>query len=211
MSASDTPLDELERDALTELVNIAVSRAASSLRTMVGKLVGLDVPSIEILPRQEAARFVALENGDQLTGVGQHFDGGFSGRAMLILQEQSARHLSGMVLGNAGLVDDDGDLADEALAETGNVMLNACIGSIANMLKSSLQVGLPEMISGNASELFDVDANRPDSVVLFTYINFQVGFDAIRGYIALLIDLPSLKSLRYLLQEFIARALEETS
>ncbi|CAN5488805.1 hypothetical protein BH10PSE3_BH10PSE3_04260 [soil metagenome] len=42
-------LSELERDALTELVNIAVSGAASRLRAMVGSQVGLSVPIIEVL------------------------------------------------------------------------------------------------------------------------------------------------------------------
>ena len=47
MSAT-AELSELERDALTELVNIGVSRAAASLRSMVGRQVLLSVPSIEI-------------------------------------------------------------------------------------------------------------------------------------------------------------------
>ena len=37
-------LEELERDALTELANIGVSRAASNLRDMVGHQVLLSVP-----------------------------------------------------------------------------------------------------------------------------------------------------------------------
>ena len=40
----DTILDELELDALTELVNIGVNRAAASLRDMVGEQVVLSVP-----------------------------------------------------------------------------------------------------------------------------------------------------------------------
>ena len=39
-------LSEFELDALTELVNIGVSRAAGSLRKMVGQQVLLSVPSV---------------------------------------------------------------------------------------------------------------------------------------------------------------------
>ena len=39
-------LDELELDALSELVNIGVSRAAASLRTMIGQEILLSVPSV---------------------------------------------------------------------------------------------------------------------------------------------------------------------
>ena len=46
MIGTSIALEELERDALTELVNIGVSRAAVSLRTMVGEQVFLSVPSL---------------------------------------------------------------------------------------------------------------------------------------------------------------------
>lgn len=42
-------LTELERDALAELANIGVSRAAASLRKMVGQQVLLSVPSVEVV------------------------------------------------------------------------------------------------------------------------------------------------------------------
>jgi len=58
MTADTIDLDELERDALTELVNIGVSRAAASLRKMVHKEVILSVPSVEIVTRKSAASLI---------------------------------------------------------------------------------------------------------------------------------------------------------
>ena len=43
--ASPTRLNELELDALTELVNLGVSKAALNLREMIGAQVLLSVPS----------------------------------------------------------------------------------------------------------------------------------------------------------------------
>ena len=45
----------LERDAITEIANIAVGRAAASLRQIVGHEVLLSVPSVDILSRDAAA------------------------------------------------------------------------------------------------------------------------------------------------------------
>ena len=45
--ASPSTLNELELDALTELVNLGVSKAALSLREMIGAQVFLSVPSVE--------------------------------------------------------------------------------------------------------------------------------------------------------------------
>jgi chemotaxis protein CheC len=44
------PLTDLEGDALAELANVAMSRAAVSLRTMIQHEVLLSVPSVELLP-----------------------------------------------------------------------------------------------------------------------------------------------------------------
>lgn len=50
------PLTELERDALGEVSNIAMARAANSLRQMVEHEVLLSVPAVEILSQDQAAQ-----------------------------------------------------------------------------------------------------------------------------------------------------------
>lgn len=96
------------------------------------------------------------------------------------------------------------ELEQEALAETGNVLLNGCLGTIANHLERSLRVSLPEVAYGEGSEFFSLAAASQDSV-LFIYINFAVRQRDISGYIAMLLDLPSLAILKELLADFIER------
>jgi chemotaxis protein CheC len=103
---------------------------------------------------------------------------------------------------------DDAEVAslkDEALVETGNVILNGCLGTIANMLKQSLQISLPSLIYGDGRLLFNVVKGEEAGIVLFLYINFSVQDRNIRGHIAMIMDLPSLATLKDLLGEFIAR------
>ena len=102
------------------------------------------------------------------------------------------------------------ELEDEALAEVGNVILNACLATMANMLKRSLNMTLPEVIKGDGAVLFQASAQDGDGgLVLFLYINYSVHERDIRGYIAMIMDLPSLTTLRALLDEFIARVTGE--
>ena len=49
-----TVLTELELDALTEMVNIGVNRAAASLREMIGEQVLLSVPKVTLVSRDKA-------------------------------------------------------------------------------------------------------------------------------------------------------------
>jgi chemotaxis protein CheC len=204
-TAADTGLDELERDALTELVNIGVSRAAASLRKMVGEQVLLSVPSVEIVTRKTAAALIGERESDTLVAVQQDFSGAFSGRALLIFPQANSLQLVRAVVGDEMDGEDLADMEQEALAETGNVILNGCLGTMANMLQRSLRMSLPEVTRGDSAHLFEFEAGaEDDGLVLFLYINFSVHDRDIRGYIAMLMDLQSLTTLKRLIGTFIA-------
>lgn len=196
----------LERDALTEIMNIGVSRAASSLRKMIGDQVHLSVPSIEVVSQRRAARLISEREISELIAVRQDFNGPFSGRALLIFPETNSLELVRAVTGGTLSADEVLEMESEALAETGNIILNSCLATMANMLKRSLTMTIPEILRGSGESLFEVnDETADDGLVLFLYIDFAVRKRDIRGYIAMMMDIPSLEILRELLAEFIAR------
>ena len=210
MNAASIALSDLERDALTELANIGVSRAAANLRKMVGEQVLLSVPSVEVVSRSTAATLIGERESDPLVAVRQDFSGAFSGRALLIFPQANSLDLLRAVLGADLDAHEIAALEDEALAETGNIILNGCLATIANMLQQSLNMSLPEVVRGDGSHLFEVVLPPGiDGLVLFLYINFSVRDRDIRGYIAMLMDLPSLESLRRLINEFIASVMDD--
>jgi chemotaxis protein CheC len=199
-------LGELERDALTEIVNIGVSRAASSLRKMIGDHVTLSVPSIDVVSQRRAARLISEREVTELVAVRQDFSGPFSGRALLIFPEDNSLDLVRAVTGGELSAAEVIEIEGEALAETGNVILNSCLATMANMLQRSLTMTLPEVLRGDGATLFEVSGNSSaDGLVLFLYIDFAVRKRDIRGYIAMIMDLPALTVVRELLGEFIDR------
>lgn len=199
-------LTDLETDALTEIVNIGVSRAAANLRKMIGDQVHLSVPSIEVVSQHRAARLISEREIAKLVAVRQDFAGTFSGRALLIFPEANSLELVRGVTGGELSDQDVQDIEDEALAETGNVILNSCLATMANMLQRSLTMTIPEVLRGDGGLLFETsDGAAADGLVLFLYVDFAVRKRDIRGYIAMLMDLPSLQALKELLGEFIER------
>jgi chemotaxis protein CheC len=199
-------LDELERDALTEIVNIGVSRAAANLRKMVGQQVLLSVPSIDIVSQTRAARLIGEREVSKLVAVRQDFKGAFSGRALLIFPHEKSLELVRAVtrdeLNAAELV----EMEHEALTETGNIILNSCLATMANMLRQSLTMTIPVVIRGDSATLFEVWRDAPpDAPVLFLYIDFTVRDRNISGYIAMLMNIPSLVALKELITAFIER------
>lgn len=203
-------LDELEQDALTELVNIGVSRAAASLRNMIGHQVLLSVPSVEVVDRKVAASLIREREAGPLVAVRQDFTGAFSGRGLLIFPEANSLTLVRAVTGDDLSPEEVAEMEQEALAETGNIVLYGCLATMANMLKRPLEMSLPEVIRGDGQTLFELSGPmNEDGVVLFLYINFSVSGRDIRGYIAMLMDLPSLESLKQLIGEFISQVMGE--
>lgn len=204
-------LNELEIDALTELVNIGVSRAATSLRDMVGEEVALSVPNVRLLAREQAITLLSEQASARLVAVHQVFEGDVTGRALLIFPEPKSLELVRAVTGGQLSLEDIIDLEHEALAETGNIILNGCLSTMANLLQRSLKISLPEVLRGESKEFFNLQPPpHAGDVVLFLYINFVVRQRDIQGYIAMLMDMPSLEALQGLLQEFIARTAGET-
>ncbi|ABD90126.1 chemotaxis protein CheX [Rhodopseudomonas palustris] len=212
MSIERGELTDIEQDALAEIANLGVSRAAASLRQMVGEQVLLSVPAVRIVARDIAAQLVEGDNAQQLVAVKQSFDGPFAGKALLIFPQAQSLELVRSIVGHEHSLEDVIDLEQEALAETGNVILNACLATIANLLRRTMRMSLPSVIRGDGKTLFEVDGSADDgNLVLFLYIDFTIKNRDIRGFIALLMDLPSITALKHIVGEFIEGVENQTA
>src|SRR5436190_16299725 len=89
MNSGVGELTGIEHDALTELANMGVSRAANSLRQMVGERVLLSVPAVNIVTRKRASTLVERGDANKLVAVQQSFDGPFAGKALLLFPEST--------------------------------------------------------------------------------------------------------------------------
>lgn len=196
-------LTEFEQDALAEIANLGVSRAANSLRQMLGEQVFLAVPKVQMVERQTASALVERgSHSSRLVAVQQSFDGPFAGKALLIFPEEQSLELVRTIVGQQHSLEDVIDLEQEALAETGNIILNACLATIANVLRRTMNMSLPVVIRGNGETLFG-DSNEQDNLVLFLYIDFRTKARDIQGLIALLMDMPSITVLKAIVTDYI--------
>jgi chemotaxis protein CheC len=196
-------LTEVEEDALAEIANLGVSRAANSLRQMLREQVFLSVPKVQIVERQTASALVQRgSRSARFVAVRQTFDGPFAGKALLIFPEDQSLELVRTIVGEQHSLEDVIDLEQEALAETGNIILNACLATIANLLRHTMNMSLPAVIRGGGETLFG-DPTEKDNLVLFLYIDFRTKARDIQGFIALLMDLPSITALKTIVTDYL--------
>jgi chemotaxis protein CheC len=176
--------------------------ASASLRQMVGHKVHLSVPKCEILNPDAAAAQVVTPGNSNLVAVRQDFSGPFFGRALLIFPEAGSLELVRAILGRHIPLSDILDLEDEALAETGNIILNSWVATIANLLKQSIKMSLPLVIRRDRHQIFESLTLRA-SLILFLRISFEISEQSVNGYLALMMDVPSVAQLRSLVANFV--------
>jgi chemotaxis protein CheC len=157
-----------------------------------------------------AAEKVLRDDNPNLVAIRQDFVGAFSGRALLIFPEVSSLELMRAVLGRYVPLTDILDLEDEALAETGNIILNSWVATIANMLKQSFKMSLPAVIRRHRHHIFE-SGSLQESLILFLHIKFDIREQEVQGYLALIMDLPSIEQLRSLIGEFLKSLNSETN
>jgi chemotaxis protein CheC len=172
---------------------------------MVGEQVLLSVPSVVLVSRSRAAELISASRLDLLIAVRQAFHGDVSGRALLIFPEKNSLELVRAVAGEELSLEDILELEHEALAEIGNIILNACIATVANLLQRSLTMSLPEIVRGTSDGLFDLSVSLAEDVVLFVHINFSFKGRQVVGYVAMVMDFASLASLKQLVADVIRR------
>jgi chemotaxis protein CheC len=205
MTIEVSALSEIEQDVIAEIANMGVSRAANSLRQMVGHEVLLSVPAVNVVTREVAVRLVERGSSSKLVAVQQSFEGPFSGKALLIFPAAQSLELVRSIVGDEHSLEDIIDLEHEALTETGNIILNACLATIANVLRQTMRMSLPAVVRGDGGILFDVHSGpAEEDLVLFLYIDFTVKSREIRGFIALMLDLPAIVALKEIVRDFVA-------
>ena len=145
-------LTDLQRDAISELLNIGMGRAADALSQMAHEEVQLSVPFVNLLPVNDVPRLLGEQPADAITGVKQQFTGVFWGDALLLFPEAQSLELVRILLDDIVPLERMADMKQDAFMEIGNIILNACLGSLANLLSSEIGSSLPEFLQGNCTD-----------------------------------------------------------
>jgi len=194
-------LSTLEIDALTEMFNIGIGRAAHSLSQMVSQTVDLTVPKVAILPNETTKMKFSFNGENEVSAVVQDFSGDFNGQASLMFGKESGLKLVSALLENKIPLEALTELEQDSLVEVGNIILNACFGTVINFLKSSIKIELPEFIQGSIDRVFTFDSNNDWS--LYIKVNFSLPTENIEGHISFLMDITSLEIFQNSVRHFV--------
>ena len=198
-----TDISDIEADSLMEIFNIGVGHAAAAMSNIVNEEVRMSVPTIRFTTRSDAAD--ELGAGVSLFGISQHYEGAYATEAVLMFPEAASFEIVRMMVGDLIPAHELGEMEREAMSEIGNIVLNACVGTLANMFQKELQGSLPEVRVGTSKEILNPDKDENDPIVMMLRIDFALERQQIQGYLAFILDMSALQDLREQIRLYISR------
>jgi chemotaxis protein CheC len=190
-------LTERQNDALSELINIAFSRAAASLSELTAYRVTLDLPKVTICAVTELATKLAEFLPAEVASVHQIFTGTLTGDALLLFNHEGAIALTELLSDESVGSKRLNESAREVLSEVGNILLNACLGAFGNLLHVRITFSVPRLrldALGHMVRALVID-NEGLRYALVIHTAFRVRDSAIKGYLVIALGVVTLDRL----------------
>jgi chemotaxis protein CheC len=162
-------LTEDEKDALTELLNIAYGRATAVVADMLDAFASLSIPNINLMTTLELIKtFEDLKNSSYFFST-QSFNGEFNGESAFFINETSAQNLAKHLE-----VESKEDL-DDAILELTNILTSSLTIKLAQEMDTEVSFSPPNIFKVPLEELEELSTFQLHSqvIVIDTELNFK--------------------------------------
>ncbi|HEX7317529.1 MAG TPA: hypothetical protein VF297_26750 [Pyrinomonadaceae bacterium] len=187
-----------QRDAISELINIAFARTGAALSELTGHRVLLNAPEVSVQPTTELPVALAKFIPGEVASIHQVFGGPVAGDALLLLNHDGAVHLTDLLTdGNVPPSSRLDESAREVLTEVGNILLNACLGMFGNLLDVRVSFSVPRLHLDTLDDLLAslIEGDKGPQYALVVYTAFQIRDSSVRGFLVMVLSVSSLDRL----------------
>jgi CheY-like chemotaxis protein len=148
------------RDALREISNVSMGRAAALLAKVLGVFVELPVPSVNLFEVSELHMTLAdAQRGERCSALCQGFIGdGIAGEALLLFHDSEISDISKLFNWQP-----HNDLeTSEMLLDLASILIGACLSGISEQIDVRFSQGHPQLLGlhGSIDELIHVNQSR---------------------------------------------------
>jgi len=189
-------LSAFQKDALTEVGNIGIGHATTSLSQMVNKRVWISIPDMKLLPLIEVPALV--RNEDPVVGVILQLTGDAKGYLLLLLSKKTAKMLIKLIIGESDETKGFDEMEVSVLKELANIMGGTYISALSNFLSISIGISTPSQAYDMSDAIIDqvlglmaADVND----VLYLKTEFTINEEKIDGKILIFTDADSLTNM----------------
>lgn len=137
------------RDALREVTNVAMGRAAALLARVLDVFVQLPVPQVNIFEVSELHMTLTdAQRGERLSAVCQGFIGdGIAGEALLLFHDSEIADMATLL----NWQPEDDNETSEMLLDLASILIGACLAGIAEQIDVRFSQGHPTLLGEHSS------------------------------------------------------------
>lgn len=191
-----THLNEEQRDALAEIVNIAMGQAGDSLARLLDTFVQLSIPRVRLMAATQINEVLAEMIGENaiVSAVRQPFYNHLHGEAIVVYNDHGCNDL-GDLMGYDGALDTQEET--ELLLDVGNILAGASLNGVAEQLSVEITFSAPSVLARRVplEELL-----RPEEVswshALLIEVNFALESRDFRSHLLIMLTEDSINVLR---------------
>lgn len=196
-------LNELHLEALKEIINIGVGKGAEVLNTMVQSHITLEVPEVKVFGSNEYNNFVDHFVETDYSIITLPFNGELNGFSKLIMSSEHAAKMVDAFIGKHGASIEMDSLRVDILSEIGNIITNAVMGTLSNMLNLELGYIVPNYELGKKDIIIPKEIISSASAILYAQTHFKIEEFETKGNFAIFFNLNSFKALVEKIQLFL--------
>lgn len=160
MTQIKNQFNEDRRDALQEVVNIAMGQAGDSLAKLFDTFVELSIPKLHLCNVSDLNQALSAQyaGSEKVMVLRQPFSGQLRGEGIALFNKRGVDELAGL-MGYEGEVTSNNER--EMLLDVCSILVGACLNGIASQLDMKLSYTAPSIISTNTTI---EDFFQPDSI-----------------------------------------------
>ena len=182
-------LSQLQFETFNAMMQDATSRATQSFCAFISDAVPAEKIIVETLKTDELTS-QALNLGNQTVGVvAQDITGSLNAQVMLLFARKNVLQIVNAMMGEAFDEESLAEVEADVMNELGNIMMNACVSSIADKLQALIESDLPHYRVLMAQEILQQIQNQPNNdYLLATHFELGIAKKIVEGKLFLLIN-----------------------
>lgn len=137
-------LTEKQYDALNEICNVGVSRAARQLSALTKEDITITIPEIVVSNISEVVDIFKLSLHEVYSSISLSMRGSLHGVTVLIFNQEDSSRLANMLTERLPPAEALSHDPKDILVEVGNIIISSSIGAMGNMLGAEVVLAVPE-------------------------------------------------------------------
>ncbi|RDK04648.1 chemotaxis protein CheC [Paraburkholderia lacunae] len=192
-------LNEDQRDALQEICNVGMGKAAAALAKLLGAFVTLSVPGIRLVSIDQLRDALTSQDDGQLPPVRQAFQSDISGETIVLFGRDGRRELQQLMGYDVG----NTDAEVEMLCDIANLLVGACVRSVFEQLGRRICFSGPTLLPLAAESNDGLLLNGRWALALLLEIHFTLEKGGFGARMVMMLPDAAIEGMKHALNQFL--------